>query len=84
MVNDGKGTPSNPDHGWTLWIVSVVMVVISGIFVIARVAIRLSRQMLGIDDYFIIIGLVRCSTDVPGTIIYCMLSQRRRLLQSDC
>ncbi|KAK4695002.1 hypothetical protein P7C71_g2665, partial [Lecanoromycetidae sp. Uapishka_2] len=57
MVNDGKGTHSDPDQGWTLWIVSVVMVIFSGMFVLARLAIRLSKQMLGADDYIIFVGL---------------------------
>lgn len=54
MANDGKGTPSDPDHGWTLYIVSVIMVVFSGVFVILRSAIRLSKKMMGTDDYIII------------------------------
>ena len=53
MVNDGKAVPGNPDHGWSLWIVSVVMVIVSGIFVGIRLAIRLAKRTLGIDDYMI-------------------------------
>jgi sensor histidine kinase regulating citrate/malate metabolism len=55
MVNVGKGTDMVPDRGWSLYIVSVVMVIVSGLFVMVRLAIRLSRRMMGMDDYMIIL-----------------------------
>ena len=58
MANVGKGTPELPDRGWPLYIVSVVLVIISGFFVISRVAFRLSRRAMGTDDYVIIATLV--------------------------
>lgn len=79
MINDGKGTPGDPDRGWTLWIVSVVMVIFSGIFVIARLAIRLSRKMLGIDDYIIFVGLVGSSNTANFDMDH-MLSQPKTLV----
>ena len=58
MANVGKGTPELPDHGWPLYIVSVVLVIVSGFFVIGRVAFRLSRRAMGSDDHIIIAALV--------------------------
>ena len=58
MLNVGKGSPELPDRGWPLFIVSVVMVIASGFFVIGRVAFRLSRRAMGTDDYVIILALV--------------------------
>ena len=55
MGNVGKATPDVPNQGWGLYIVSVVMVIISGLFVMARIAVRLSRNMMGWDDYMIIL-----------------------------
>ncbi len=55
MANVGKGGPNDPDQGWPLYIVSVVMVMVSGIFVLGRVGIRLARRMMGLDDYMIIL-----------------------------
>ena len=58
MPNVGKGTAELPDRGWPLFIISVVLVIISGFFVIGRVAFRLSRKAMGTDDYVILITLV--------------------------
>lgn len=54
MANVGKGTPGDPDHGWALYIVSVIMVILSGIFVMIRVAVRTSKKMMGADDWIIV------------------------------
>lgn len=70
MVNVGKGTPELPDRGWPLFIISVVMVIISGLFVLGRVAFRLSRRAMGTDDYVIILALVSRARIIPG-LIYC-------------
>jgi len=58
MANVGKGTSELPDRGWPLFIISVMMVNISGLFVLGRVAFRLSRRAMGTDDYVIILALV--------------------------
>jgi hypothetical protein len=58
MANVGNGTSELPDRGWPLFIISVVMVNISGLFVLGRVAFRLSRRAMGTDDYVIILALV--------------------------
>ena len=55
MMNVGKGSPGHPNHGWSLFIVSVVMTIVSGLFVTLRIAIRLSRRIMGIDDYLILV-----------------------------
>ena len=57
-INDGQGTTRVPDRGFTLWIVSVVMVIVAGLFVIVRLASRLSMNKFGYDDYTIIAALV--------------------------
>lgn len=54
-MNVGKGSPGHPNHGWSLFIVSVVMTIVSGLFVTLRIAIRLSRRIMGIDDYLILV-----------------------------
>ena len=55
MGNIGKATPGVPNQGWGLYIVSVVMVIISGLFVIVRIGVRVARNMMGYDDYLIIV-----------------------------
>ena len=57
-INDGHGTSALPDRGFTLWIVSVVMVTVAGLFVIARLAARLTKNKFGYDDYTIVAALV--------------------------
>ena len=64
MANVGKTTSNEPDHGWTLFIISVVMVIASGFLVIARLATRLSKRIMGLDDYLIIaVGSVNSFLD---------------------
>ena len=62
MPNVGKGTEDVANQGWGLYIVSVVMVIISGLFVTSRVVIRHTRGMIGMDDWMSII--VRLPTRV--------------------
>ena len=57
-INDGQGTTAVPDQGFTLWIVSVVMVIVAGLFVIVRLASRLTKNKFGYDDYTIVAALV--------------------------
>jgi hypothetical protein len=56
-------------RGTTLYIISVVMVVVAGLFVAARISVRLSKlttsQGLGRDDYCVIAALVILLGDLP-------------------
>ncbi len=65
MPNVGKGTATSPDAGWPLYIISVVMVNLSGIFVIIRIAGRMSRKMMGLDDYIILFVRPLCMDTYP-------------------
>jgi hypothetical protein len=51
-----------PQRGTELYVLSVVMVVVAGLFVAARISVRLSKyttsQGLGNDDYCVIASLV--------------------------
>ena len=57
-INDGSGTPELPDRGFPLYIVSIVMVIVAGLFVIARLAARMAKSKFGWDDYTIFVALV--------------------------
>jgi hypothetical protein len=50
------------NHGWKLYITSLVMIISSGLFVVARCIARHSIHKLGSDDVAIIVSLVSCST----------------------
>ncbi|KAF9889910.1 hypothetical protein FE257_006782 [Aspergillus nanangensis] len=54
----GLSTPSVPNRGFTLWIWSVIMVILAGIFVIARLLIRFHNRRLGADDWTILVSLI--------------------------
>lgn len=56
--NVGLGTEGSVQRGWTLWIVSVTMVIVAGLFVAARAVERLKREHFGIDDWVIVAALV--------------------------
>ena len=61
----GLGTEAVPDHGYALFCTSVVMVILLGVFVCARIAVRLARKTMGTDDYITLVVLVSlfvCST----------------------
>ena len=58
-VNDGSSTNGVPDRGIELYVVSIVMVIVAGLFVIGRLVARLTKNKLGWDDYTIIAALVR-------------------------
>lgn len=47
-----------PNQGWKLYITSLVMVIVAGLFVIARCTTRLISHKLGSDDYTIVTSLV--------------------------
>jgi hypothetical protein len=74
-----------PQRGTTLYVLSVVMVVVAGLFVAARTSVRLSKlttsQGLGQDDYCVIASLV--------IILLAIMTLNRanwssRFHQSDC
>jgi hypothetical protein len=58
-----------PQRGTELYILSVVMVVVAGLFVAARISVRLSKfttsQGLGHDDYCVIASLVIFTKPCP-------------------
>lgn len=57
----GLSTPEVPNRGFPLWLCSVLMVIIAGIFVLSRLAIRYYHSRLGSDDWMILASLVRVS-----------------------
>lgn len=57
----GLSTPEVPNRGFPLWLCSVLMVIIAGIFVLFRLAIRYHHRRLGSDDWMILASLVRLS-----------------------
>ncbi|KAF2797813.1 hypothetical protein K505DRAFT_297692 [Melanomma pulvis-pyrius CBS 109.77] len=56
--NVGLGAQGDEQRGWGLWLASVVGVLISACFVGARIAQRISKTGLGLDDYMIMASLV--------------------------
>ncbi|KAF4342089.1 integral membrane protein [Fusarium beomiforme] len=60
MIDRGVGFPSDgvDNHGWKLYITSLVMIIAAGLFVIARCIARYSIQKLGSDDVAIILSLI--------------------------
>ena len=58
-VNIGQGTAENPDKGYQLYITALVMVILSGLVVLGRLAARWAKKSYGYDDYAIIVSLVR-------------------------
>ena len=68
MLNVGKPTADVPNQGWGLFIVSVVMVIVSGLFVSTRIVIRSARRMMGLDDWTIV--LVSSATTLAALKAY--------------
>ncbi|KAJ5171305.1 uncharacterized protein N7500_004088, partial [Penicillium coprophilum] len=62
----GLSTPDVPNRGFPLWICSVVMVIIAGLFVLSRLAIRFHHSHLGSDDWMILASLVGCPRRIGG------------------
>lgn len=62
----GIGT-ADGTRGFSLWISSVIMVIVAGIFVTVRCVHRMMRNILGTDDYLILASLV-CSSVTPGKV----------------
>lgn len=57
--NVGLGTQGPIERGWSLWLTSVIAVVVAGFFVGARLAQRLlKRSGFGVDDYMIMAALL--------------------------
>ena len=56
----GLGFPHDdlPNNGWKLYVTSLVMIVTSGLFVLARVSTRVRLGQLGKDDIAIAISWV--------------------------
>jgi hypothetical protein len=66
MGPHGIGFPNHghDDHGWKMYITAVVMIVLSGLFVIARITTRFwMLGKLGWDDITIIVALVSDTHD---------------------
>lgn len=57
--NVGLGTSTPDSRGWILYILSVVMVVVAGLFVGVRIGTTAARKHLGMDDWTILASLVR-------------------------
>jgi len=55
----GFSTPSLENHGYTVWLALVIMVIISGTTVCLRVLIRTSSHQMGSDDWVIVAAMVR-------------------------
>ncbi|EXL51972.1 hypothetical protein FOCG_07785 [Fusarium oxysporum f. sp. radicis-lycopersici 26381] len=60
MIDRGMGFPADgiDNHGWKLYITSLVMIISSGLFVVARCIARYSIHKLGSDDVAIIVSLI--------------------------
>lgn len=56
--NVGLGTGPGT-RGWDLYISSIVMVILAGLFVATRLLQRGTKTHLALDDYLIAIALVR-------------------------
>ncbi|KAJ6087661.1 hypothetical protein N7467_006575 [Penicillium canescens] len=55
----GLSTPEVPNRGFPLWLCSVLMeMIVAGIFVLSRLAIRYYHSRLGSDDWMILASLL--------------------------
>ncbi|EEH23269.2 hypothetical protein PABG_05480 [Paracoccidioides brasiliensis Pb03] len=70
-----------PSRGWDLWIVSTVMVVVAGVFVVARLAGRYVKGEFRIDDYTIFAALVGYSA-FASAMRFPLVSNKRGQLNS--
>jgi len=59
--NVGLGAKGEEERGWGLWLAGVLGICLSAVFIIARLAQRLLKTGLGIDEYRIIVTLVASS-----------------------
>lgn len=58
-LNIGLGDADTPNRGYELYIASLVMVLVAGLFVLGRLAARWTKRQFGMDDYSIVLSLVR-------------------------
>lgn len=54
----GLGTEGPVQRGWSLWIVSVVGVLLAALFVAARLAQRYFYSKFWVDDYMVVASLI--------------------------
>ena len=59
VANIGLPADGEDNRGWQLWIVSTVMVIVSGLFVLIRLAARHFRNGIQVDDWTILAAAVR-------------------------
>lgn len=58
-LNIGLGDADTPNRGYELYIASLAMVLVAGLFVLGRLAARWTKRQFGMDDYTIVLALVR-------------------------
>lgn len=56
--NVGLGDADTPNQGFELYVTSLVMVLVAGLFVLGRLAARWTKRQFGMDDYTIVLSLV--------------------------
>lgn len=64
--NVGLGNADAPNRGFELYVTSLVMVLVAGLFVLGRLAARWTKRQFGMDDYTIILSLVRSEGSDSG------------------
>ena len=58
VANIGLPEGAEENRGWQLWIVSTVMVIVAGLFVIIRLVARYFRNGIQVDDWMILAAAV--------------------------
>lgn len=66
--NVGLGNADAPNRGFELYLTSLLMVLVAGLFVLGRLAARWTKRQFGMDDYTIVLSLVRLQDAGPGLI----------------
>lgn len=54
----GFPSPGLEDHGWKYYIITLVMIIVAGLTVVARLFTRYFYATLGWDDAVVTVGLV--------------------------
>lgn len=67
--NIGLGDGDTPNRGYELYMASLVMVLVAGLFVLGRLAARWTKRQFGMDDYTIILSLVRLRDAGPRPLM---------------
>lgn len=57
-LNIGLPEGDVPNRGYELYLASLIMVLVAGLFVIGRLAARWTKSQFGMDDYTIVLSLV--------------------------